>query len=222
MRGFGVVVSLFLFTLCVRAGSRQLLLASASSQGIQNARADDDNLSRMHDLAMLRRFVGAGYLTRVASSTRFYYLHAVSSRYRYCRPWTKLFLERLSRQFYARYKQRLRVTSLVRTAASQILLAHTNGNAADAFGPLRSSHLTGASLDISKHGMSSAAIGWMRDVLYSLRKQGYLYAIEEFQQPTFHVMVYRNYPQYVASITHRAARRRYLADSVHDAQSAAE
>jgi hypothetical protein len=42
---------------------------------------------------------------------------------------------------------------------------------------------------------------WMRDVLFSLRENGYLYAIEEFQQPTFHIMVYRSYLDYVASVT---------------------
>jgi uncharacterized protein DUF5715 len=218
MRVLACAISVFFFAQCMRAGSRQLLVASASSQIIQNARADDDHLSRMRDVAMVRRFVQAGYLLRVPSSTRFYYLHAISARYHYCRPWTRLFLERLGQQFYAKFKQRLRVTSLVRTVASQTSLARQNGNAADAFGRLRSSHLTGASLDISKHAMPPAGRRWMRDVLYSLRRQGYLYAIEEFEQPTFHVMVYRNYPEYVKRLT-QGAQNRYLAASHEDAQS---
>ena len=37
----------------------------------------------------------------------------------------------------------------------------------------------------------------MRQVLYSLREKRYLYAIEEFGQPTFHVMVFRRYQDYV-------------------------
>jgi hypothetical protein len=83
-------------------------------------------------------------------------------------------------------------------------LAHVNGNAADAFGSLRSSHLTGATLDISKHSMSAEGRQWMRDVLYSLKKQGYVYAIEEFEQPTFHIMVYRSYPVYVRRLAREA------------------
>jgi hypothetical protein len=158
----------------------------------------------MRDVPMVRHFARSGYLVRVSASTRSYYLHDIPSQFHYCRPWTKLFLDRLSREFRAKFKQRLRVTSLIRTVARQKKLARSNGNAADAFGALRSSHLTGATLDISKHGMSPEARSWMRDVLYSLRKQGYLYAIEEFQEPTFHVMVYSNYPVYVKQITRQA------------------
>jgi hypothetical protein len=45
--------------------------------------------------------------------------------------------------------------------------------------------------------MAGGSISWMRKVLYSLKKNGYLYAIEEFQQPTFHIMVYQRYERYV-------------------------
>lgn len=186
------------------AVSRDVLLADASSQAIQNTRADTDDLSRMHDTVMLRRFVRTGYLVSLPSSSRFYYLHAIPPAYRYARPWTKLFLERLSRQYYAKFKQRLRITSAVRTAASQMMLARYNGNAADAFGSRRSSHLTGASLDISKRLMSPQGRRWMRNVMYSLRNQGYVYAIEEFEQPAFHVMVYRNYADYVKRLSGKA------------------
>jgi hypothetical protein len=63
--------------------------------------------------------------------------------------------------------------------------------------------LTGATLDISKHSMSPRGRSWMRDVLYSLRQAGYLYAIEEFEEPVFHVMVYANYPRYVKRLNRR-------------------
>jgi Family of unknown function (DUF5715) len=204
MRGLISVVAILVFPSCMWAGSRTLLLADVSSQLIQNTRADADNLSRMTDVAMVQHFARNGYLVRVPSKTHYYYLHRIPASLHYCRPWTKLFLDRLSREYYAKFKQRLRVTSLVRTVARQKRLARSNGNAADAFGALRSSHLTGATLDISKHNMSPEAQSWMRDVLYSLREAGYLYAIEEFQEPTFHVMVYTNYPQYVKHLSHSA------------------
>lgn len=197
------VALLLLLPLWVWAGKRKLLAAIDSSQAIQNARADADNLSRMRDSAMIQRFFRSGYLVAVPFSTRYFYLHRIPRAYRYCRPWTILFLQRLSRQYYARFRQRLRVTSLVRTEARQNWLARHNGNAADTYGALRSSHLTGATLDISKHAMPAQGQNWIRRVLYSLRSQGYLYAIEEFEQPTFHVMVYANYPEYVARMTGR-------------------
>ena len=194
----GVVWALFLvgiFPLFVRANDRAVLVADESSQAIQNDRADDDNLSRMADLAMLRDFVRHGYLVPVPTSTSGYYLNEIPSEYRYARPWAKQFLTRIGRQFNARFGHRLRVTSMVRTEERQLRIADWNANAADATGPMRSSHLTGATVDISKRFMSTAERRWMRDVLYSLRESGYLYAIEEFGQPVFHVMVFRDYSE---------------------------
>jgi hypothetical protein len=197
-------VILLVAPLCLRgSGNRSLLVATSASQRIQNARANAYDLSRMRSQAMIRRFHRAGYLVRVPSHTRFYYLHGVSSVYRYLRPWTKLFLDRLSRQYYARFHQRLRVTSLVRTVPLQRRLTNRNPNAVDATGPDRSSHLTGATLDISKRFMRPRGKRWVRNVLYRLKESGYLYAIEEFHQPAFHVMVYPNYRKYVGRITHR-------------------
>jgi hypothetical protein len=174
-----------------------LLKANTKSQLIQNAYAEREDLSVMLNVSMVSRFHRNGYLKRVSGSTRYYYIHGIPAKYRYLRPWSKLFLDRLSRQYYARFKKRLRVTSLVRTVALQQALAKRNGNAAQAFGARRSSHLTGATLDISKRDMTAGGRQWMRKVLYSLRKQECLYAVEEFAQPTFHIMVYRDYRDYV-------------------------
>ena len=195
------IVCVFLFPVSIWAAGRGALVANVHSPVIQNHRADADHLSRMLSVGMIHRFVRNGYLVSVPSRTRSWYLHAIPAANRYCRPWTKLFLERLGRQFHAKFGDRLRITSLVRTVKSQISLSHRNGNAANAFGPLRSSHLTGATVDISKHSMTAREQRWMRDVLFSLREKGYLYAIEEFQQPTFHIMVYRSYLDYVANVT---------------------
>lgn len=190
---------------CMHAAS-MLLVADRKSPFVQNERADGDNLSRMRNTAMLRRFVRHGYLARVPEISRSYYVHDVPAQYRYSRPWTKLFLERLSRQFHAKFGRKLRITSLVRTEARQNRLMRRNPNAAESVGALRSSHLTGSTIDISKRFMSRAERQWMRDVLFSLREKGFIYAIEEFHQPTFHIMVYRSYPQYVKALTRKARR----------------
>jgi len=116
---------------------------------------------------------------------------------RYLRPWTKLFLARLSNQYRARFGKPLRVTSLLRTAEYQRSLQRRNGNAASDDGPKRSAHLTGASLDISKKGMTGAERQWLKNVLMSLHNGGHIYAIEEFQQPVFHILVHRQYENYV-------------------------
>jgi hypothetical protein len=38
----------------------------------------------------------------------------------------------------------------------------------------------------------------MRTMLLQLKREGYLYPVEEFQEPCFHVMVFPPYRQYVA------------------------
>lgn len=198
MRFAGTVSTLIVFALAAVPGSRANdLRATTESQLIQNQQADQDNLSRIEDSKMLERFVRLKLLTSVPADTRDYYLANVPSNYRYARPWAKLFIERLGDQYRARFGTKLRVTSLIRTVSLQNSLRRRNGNAASPYGEKRSTHLTGASIDISKKGMTRAQQEWMRDVLRSLREKGYIFAIEEFRQPAFHIMVYRQYEDYV-------------------------
>jgi hypothetical protein len=177
----------------MRAAARSGLAATTASQSIQNARADAYHLARMRDRAMIVQFAEAGYLVAVAPQTRFYYLHGVSPDYSYLRPWAKRFLDQIGRQFYANFHQQLRVTSLVRTVSLQRRMERRNFNAAEATGDDRSSHLTGATLDISKHSMTWREKKWLRRELIELEQSGYVYAVEEFHQPCFHVMVFPNY-----------------------------
>lgn len=204
MRGSQTIT--FSLTLCLVAAwplSAASLRANRSSQAIQNERADDDNLSRMEDREMVARWVRLQLLERVPDKTTHYYLHAVHDENQYLRPWAKLFLERLSRQYHSRHRQPLRVTSLLRTSDYQKRLSGRNGNAAAAEGPKRSAHLTGACMDISKKGMTRAQQAWVREVLASLKAKGYLYAVEEFKQPVFHILVHRNYEDYVDEVVAR-------------------
>ena len=189
------------------AAVRTSLRATRQSQVIQNKRADRDHLSRMTDQKTLDRFKRLELIVPVPAKTKDYYIHDIPAQYHYIRPWTKLFLDRLSSQFRSRFGGPLRITSLIRTAAYQNQLSRRNGNAASAVGEKRSSHLTGASLDISKKGMTAARQRWVRNVLASLKAKGYLFAVEEFYQPNFHVMVYRNYPEYVAMLQARRKKR---------------
>ena len=46
----------------------------------------------------------------------------------------------------------------------------TNGNAAAAEGDIVSPHLTGATIDIAKQGLSRQEMGWMRSWLLPLAK----------------------------------------------------
>lgn len=197
MRSSGLLALFVWIGVCVVPLGGASLRATKSSPIVQNQRADSDHLSRMADSAMTERWARLRLLEPIAAKSSAYYLHDVRGANRYLRPWTKLFLTRLSTQYSARFRRPLRVTSLLRTSEYQRSLQRRNGNAASATGPKRSSHLTGASIDISKKGMTRAQLRWLRSVLDSLRSKGYVYAIEEFQQPVFHIMVHRKYEDYV-------------------------
>lgn len=176
------------------------LVATDASQAIQNERANQYHLARLRNLAMVQEFRAEGLLVSVPSRMPYYYLHTVSADYSYLRPWSKLFLDQLSRDYYARFRQPLRITSMLRTVYVQREMTRWNPNAADAVGADRSSHLTGATLDISKHGMNYRGELWMRQYLVRMERAGYLYAIEEFHEPCFHVMVFPTYRQ--SPVTH--------------------
>lgn len=209
---------LFAIPVCLargRAGATRLM-ATESSQAIQNERANAFHLTRLRDLAQVREFSAEGLLVSVPSRSSYYYLEDVPPGYTYLRPWAKLFLDRLSHDYYARFGEPLRVTSLLRTVELQRQLTRWNPNAAQAVGADRSTHLTGATLDISKHDMNWSGMQWLRLQLLQMKREGYLYAVEEFHQPCFHVMVfptYRGDVQPAANpvlrpVRHRIVRRR--------------
>ena len=90
--------------------------------------------------------------------------------YRYCRPWTASFLTDLAHVHAAAFHRPLEVSSAVRTVEYQKRLMETNGNAAAAEGDIASPHLTGATIDIVKHGMSRQEMAWMRSRLLRLQQ----------------------------------------------------
>jgi hypothetical protein len=183
------------------AAAAVTLRANSESQLIQNEQADEDRLSRMEDQQMIDRYARLKLLVPVADQTRDFYIYNVPEERRYLRPWAKLFLERLSRQFRGRFGRTLRITSLVRTADHQRSLRGRNPNAAAPDGEKRSAHLTGACIDISKKDMTRSQMRWVREVLSELKQKGYLFAVEEFTIPNFHIMVHRDYTDYVEALT---------------------
>jgi hypothetical protein len=72
-------------------------------------------------------------------------------------------------------------------------LIEINGNAAAAEGDIVSPHLTGATIDIAKDGLSRGEIAWMRRRLLALQMANKIDVEEEFQQACFHITVYKSY-----------------------------
>jgi hypothetical protein len=166
----------------------------------ENLRADALGLSRMGTRKTLEHFVHTHRLLPVPDDGRGFRVVQVPEWRRVTRPWTRTFLYQAGAAVDALFDGRLRVTALTRTEAVQSDLAAWNGNAAPAEGPRRSSHLTGASVDLSKVEHSEEEIEWLRLVLARLEARGLLMAVEEFVQPHFHVMVLPAYARYAARL----------------------
>jgi len=166
---------------------------SLESLARQNEKADAEGLERIEDEDDLSDRIARGTLVPVPASASLAVNADLPEHHRYCRPWTSRFLVDLARAHEAQFHGSLEVTSAVRTVAYQRHLMHVNGNAAPAEGDIASPHLTGATVDIAKKGLTSQEIGWMRAWLGPLQAAGKIDVEEEFQQACFHITVYKSY-----------------------------
>lgn len=159
----------------------------------QNEKTNADNLERIEDDADLRARIANGQLVRVPESDGLAVNSALPEDRRYCRPWTAAFLKDLSKAHQEQFHHAFEVSSAVRTVEYQKRLMRTNGNAAPAEGDVASPHLTGATIDIAKKGLTHSEIYWMRDRLAALQNEGKIDVEEEFRQACFHITVYKSY-----------------------------
>lgn len=169
------------------------LLGSAESLAHQNSMTDAEGLERILDEDDLADRIAQKLLVPVPESDGLVVNDNLPENHKYCRPWTADFLNDLSKAHVTKFGHPLEVSSAVRTVEYQKQLVLTNGNAAAAEGDIVSPHLTGATIDIVKHGMSRAEIGWMRSWLLPLQVAGTIDVEEEFRQACFHITVYKNY-----------------------------
>lgn len=131
-------------------------------------------------------------LVRVPSETSNFYIDDnVDRDRRYLQPWSKEYLEQLAAGFMSEVGgtpdyPKLKVTSMVRDMAYQRGLR----SAAQCREPEScSTHLTGASFDISFKGMSQAQKTWMYRKLTHDRDEGAVHAIHEPWSGCFHIFV---------------------------------
>jgi hypothetical protein len=169
------------------------LRGSLESLERQNARLDADGLERIEDEADLADRIEHGLLVPIPASDALAVNPELPAMHRYCRPWTADFLADLALAHSVEFHRPIEVSSAVRTIEYQKRLMRTNGNAAPAEGDIASPHLTGATVDIAKAGMSRAEIAWMRQRLLRLEVDGKIDVEEEFHQSCFHIAVYKSY-----------------------------
>jgi hypothetical protein len=169
------------------------LRGSLASLQRQNDRVDAEGLERIEDEADLASRIADKLLVPLPASIALTVNPDLEENHRYCRPWTAKFLADLARAHEAAFHRSIEVSSAVRTVEYQKQLERTNGNAAPAEGDLVSPHLTGATVDIAKKGLSRDEIAWMRRQLADLQAAGKIDVEEEFKQSCFHITVYKSY-----------------------------
>jgi hypothetical protein len=169
------------------------LRGSLESLERQNQRLADEGLERIEDEDDLAARIANRLLVPLPASQALTVNPSLTPNHRYCRPWTARFLADLAREHDAVFHRPLEVSSAVRTVEYQRHLMGINGNAAPAEGDVVSPHLTGATIDIAKDGLSREEIAWMRKRLLALQNAGKIDVEEEFQQACFHITVYKSY-----------------------------
>ena len=169
------------------------LRGSLASLERQNDRLDAEGLERIDNEVDLAARIADKLLVPIPASSALTVNAELEENHRYCRPWTAKFLADLARAHEAAFHRSIEVSSAVRTVEYQKRLMETNGNAAPAEGDLVSPHLTGATIDIAKSGLSRGEIAWMRRRLAELEAAGKIDVEEEFKQACFHITVYKNY-----------------------------
>jgi len=167
-------------------GSRESMLR-------QNERTFGDDLERIQDDDQLQLLTENKELVDLPESESVRIAANLPVERRYCRPWTRTFIDDMSHEYHSQFGVPLQVNSAVRTVQVQKKLRRRNRNAAMIDGDVASPHLTGAAIDIARRGMSKSQIKWMRDYLLSLRDAGQIDVAEEFRTRCFHITVYKEY-----------------------------
>lgn len=165
----------------------QSLRGSRSSIEKQNSLAVAYGFTFVQTAQQMSRMINNGQLVRV-SSNRYMDLHDVS--YPYARNGVRLFVNRLSAQYYRACGEKLTVTSLSRPISQQ------PPNAAS-----RSVHPAGMAVDLRIPSKRQCR-AWLERTLLSLEGKGVLDVTRERRPPHYHVAVYvETYENYVASMT---------------------
>lgn len=159
----------------------------------QNAEIDRMELPRIQNQAQLDQLIASGDLVPIVSGETLRFDPRLDPDRRYCRPWTRDFLQDLSQAYYSQFHSQIQVNSAVRTVQVQKKLRRHNRNAAPEKGETASSHLAGITVDIQRRGMSREQIAWMQDYMLPLKEQGLIEPEEERRQWVFHVAVSGSY-----------------------------
>ena len=168
---------------------------SRESLLLQNAEVDRMELPRIQDDFELESLKSKGDLVEITTSEHLRFDPRLDPDRRYCRPWTRDFVEDLSKAYFEAFGAQIQVNSAVRTVKIQKKLRRHNRNAAPEKGELASSHLAGTTVDLQRRGMTPQQIKWVQQYMMPLKELGLIEPEEERRQWVFHVMVSNRYAQ---------------------------
>jgi hypothetical protein len=166
---------------------------SRESLLLQNQEIDRLELPRIQDDAELEQLKAREDLVPIIAGPTLRFDPRLDPDRRYCRPWTRDFVDDLSQAYYKQFHGPIQVNSAVRTVKIQKKLRRHNRNAAPAEGEIASSHLAGVTIDIQRRGLSREQIKWVQDYMRPLKEQSLIEPEEERHQWVFHVMVSDRY-----------------------------
>ncbi len=164
-----------------------LLLCTTGLAQAQSLKGSPTSINRQYQAALayglafvdtgrsVRRYVEPGRLVRV-NPNRYLELHAVS--YPYAVPTTRVFLNRLSSQYYSACGEKLTVTSLLRPKDRQ-----------PANSVAKSVHPTGMAIDL-RVPKKRKCRAWLERVLLSLERDRVLDVTRERRPPHYHVALF--------------------------------
>jgi len=173
---------------------------SRESMLLQNHEIDRMDLPRIQDDAELEQLKASEDLVPILAGPTLRFDPRLDPDRRYCRPWTREFLDDLSQAYYKEFHTSIQVNSAVRTVKVQKKLRRHNRNAAPAEGEIASSHLAGITVDIQRRGLSREQIKWVQDYMRPLKDQCLIEPEEERHQWVFHVMVSGRYTDWRESM----------------------
>jgi len=167
----------------------------------QNQEIDRLDLPRIQDDDQLEALIASHALVPIVESQSLKIERRLDPARRYCRPWTRDFVEDLSQAYYNQFHAQIQVNSAVRTVMVQKKLRRHNRNAAPAEGDTASSHLAGLTVDLQRRGMTKQQVRFVERYLFYLRELGLVEPEEERRHWCFHVMVSDRYADWRQSQT---------------------
>jgi hypothetical protein len=159
----------------------------------QNEEIDRLDLPRIQDDDELEALKASGELVPIKETESLKIERSLDPSRRYCRPWTRDFVQDLSEVYYSQFHEQIQLNSAVRTVQVQKKLRRHNRNAAPVDGDTASSHLAGITVDLQRRGLSKEQMRFVERYLFYLNALGLVEPEEERRHWCFHIMVSDRY-----------------------------